>query len=836
MVQSSKAANTDDQEWIPSPVPRKRIKRTYSSKDGGHELRQTECKDEACASSPLQEASIKMPEPQDSFLRRQRQAFLGFTGSKPANRDKLCASGLKPQYSKSSHITQRLPRESFCQHARYVEPEHWKLINGLYNGLDTLLRATEKGRAGDGLGARSLFSSCLRKVPDYIAEEQLWSAAEDPDSDIDVASSVYSDLEALGSSSAGGWTPLREVVRAHGTSILGNALKDGFLNPSLARGLIVICLHYHAYDEAQHFVECIISSMKPFPKSQSTPKRLFARECSVELSTLKYFVTASGRFHFLYQQLATLFSNGILPFGWISSPGMVDCWNGVIWSITQEDGHASAAAALLRIIISMAYGGVCPTLAARVHEIRLLGCGTSSALICETAQTIRSTPQTSPLGSGPEANEIGKAPFSVISNILTVLCAVGLLGCSTSRGSMSLRTLNLTVIQDLAVTAHQALAVKGYHANLGQRTESYAEQTCLPFLAAKLVEETACKSGERLACGRFVPLRIITRLGCSEVLHSIAASFICAVAHCCERAASAESFDYIQSIVKQLSNISAAEAYETAIRTLCGRIAVAAAFEYSEQTNQPKHLDWALDLEQIISGTNVETSYRTPAKTAARRSQKPKSGYRWEEGICEWVAKTPATLWPQTGSVNQPETSSSDDESDSNSSTPSTSPSKQGLLDLLQMSPWSIGEKAEAAPVLSKPNDLKKHSRSMFPRPIGKTRHVDKISETTDELQPVYHDSVSQTMATHDTEDELSTPDSSQEMPKNHRPTLRELTNIGPGMERKRIATWKQSAETRKRKAVCLPTKQKMQRSKAGSSKVDVSFEDSEDELSILAC
>ena len=109
--------------------------------------------------------------------------------------------------------------------------------------------------------------------------------------------------------------------------------------------------------------------------------------------------------------------------------------------------------------------------------------------------------------------------------------------------------------------------------------------------------------------------------------------------------------------------------------------------------------------------------------------------------------------------------------------------------------------------------------------------------DTADELQALYHESImSQKIATDDTEDELSTPNSSQELQRTGRPRLRELTNIGPSMERKRVGRWKQSGETSKRRALCLSMKPKMQQSVAGPPKVDEGFEESEDELSTLAC
>lgn len=835
--QASKIAKTNDQEWVPSPVPPKKIKRTYSSKDGGHEVRRSRCKNQAPEPSPLHETIIQMPDPQNSFIHRQRQAFLRITG--PENADELSVTGSRAQCSKNSRNAQGPSREIFCRHAKFVEPEHWKLINGLYNGLDTLLRATEKSGSGADLGARSLFSACLRKVPSYIAEEQLLSKTEDPESDIDMASHVYSDLEALNSSPSVGWKPLREVVRAHGIFMLGDAFKEGLLSPSLARGLIVTCLHYRAYDEAQHLVECIINSMKPLRKSQTIPKRPFARDCSVELSTLKFFVTASGRFHFLYRQLARMFTNGTLPLEWISSPGMVDCWNGVIWSTTQEDEHTRAAVGLLQTIVFMDYGGLCPERDDRVHDVRLLARGASRTSVCEIANSITPVSRTPQLSSDSESNELGKAPSSVISNVLTVLCAVGLLGPSTPTGSISPRVLNLTVMQDLALAAHRALAVKEYHAHSGRKTKPCADHIGLLFLATKLIEETVYMSGELLTRSRSVSVDIITRLGCSGSLPSGAASFLCAVARCCERATFAGAFDYLQSIVQQLQSVSTSETYASATRTLYSQIAMATAFEYSEETNQLKHLNWALDLEQIIAGTNVETIHRTPGKTPARKSLESKSGYRWEEGICEWVAKTPATLWSTPECVDRSSSFSSDSESDSSATIPSILPSKQRVSLLLPISPGSAGNKDIKPDTDSKtskgPSHLTKYLQYRFQKPIGKICHVDNIAEIDDELSTIYRDSFPPHMGV-DTEDELSTPNSSQEMPKTSRPKLRELTNIGASIGRKRAARWKQNGETRKRRALCHSTKLQMQRPNAGPLKVNESFkESSEDELSMLA-
>ena len=831
VFQSSRTAKADDQESVASPVPRKRIKRTYSSRDSGHITRAAKMRSNACEPSLLHRVIIQVPDTQDPSMDRQRQTFLRIMGSTPTDGEEISGSGVRAPCPGSSYNPLGPLRESFSQHARRVEPEHWKLINGLYNGLDALLRATEKSKVGTERGTRSLFSTCLRMVPEFIAKEQLQSIAEDPESSVDVASLTYGELEALGTSPTAGWKPLREVVRAHGVSMLGDAIQEGVINASIARGLITICLHYHAYDEAQHLVECIISSMKPLRKLQSI-KRLFTREYSDELSTLKCFVTASGRFHVLYQQLAISLSRGTLPIEIISSPSMIDCWNGVIWSITQDDEHARAAIELLQTIIQMTYARLYTAYDAPIHELRMLAHGAPGASIRKTTSMIKFTSLESRPGDSLQADKIIKAASTVISNVLTVLCAVGILGRSTSRDSAPPKTSHLAVMQDLALATHQAIAIAGYDADSAQNIKSCAEFIGLLLLAAKLAKGEVRSVDETFAQHRSVPVDVIAQLGCDETLLSSAASFLCAVARCCERATSVGSFEHLQSIIQQLQDILTSENSTLETRIFCKKIAVAAAFEYSEETNHPKHLHWALDLEQTVTGTGLESIYRTPGKTPARKPHTSKSAYRWEEGICEWVAKTPASLWSKPGFVNDSSTLSSDSESDVDCTASSTSLSQQGLLDLLEASPWSTKH-----PLNTDHGTRKRHCHLMngidcaFQKRIGNTSHVKATVESGDELPTIYRDSLALNSGSEDTEDELSTPSSSQGMPRPYRPKLRELTNIGARMEGERAARWKPSgAETRKRRALCP---------RAGSKPlrpIDDSFEESEDELSRFTC
>ena len=837
VAQSSKIVKVADQEWIPSPVARKRIKRTYHSKGGRHAAKQSRRESEGNEPPLRDEAIIQMPDARDCSVHYETQAFPCVTGSVAGGKNAPSAPGMSERCPKSWHSVHGPAQVSFSQHAKFVKPSHWKLINGLYNGLDTLLRATKDGKTGPESGARTLFSTCLRKIPQHITEEQLLSTAEDPETDKDVASAVYSDLEALACSPTSGWKPLRVVVRAHGVSILGNAFREGLLSPSIGHGLITICLHYRAFDEAQHLVECIISSMKPLRRSQLTDQRLFARECSVELSTLQYFVTASGRFRFLYQQLATILDRGLLPLEWISTPGMVGCWNGVIRSITQEDEHSRAATILLQTVISMTYNERNSILNDRIHQTRLQVHGISNVYDPNSPQSIKSIPSQSLLSSQPQALAPGKALSGVISDVLTVLCAVSLLRRSTSPASNPSRTLNLIVVQDIGLRAHQILTIRQLDADPSPNAITCMEHLYLPFLAAVLAEDVVAQSEATAFSRGSSPLDAMAQLDCSKTVASSAASFVCAVAHCCQRATSTDLFDYMQGIIQPLADISTSPNVEKATRILCGRIAVAAAFEYSEETNHPKHLDWALDLEQTTTGTTVDTTYRTPNKTPARRPLTSKSGYRWEEGICEWVAKTPATFWSKPKTIYCASALLSDNEPDGNCPPPTVCQSKQSLLSLLHTSPCSSGKVPGTGRVSgSGRGHVSDGSYFKSPQAIGSSSQVDQLTKPFNETCMVYKDRNPLMTADDETEDELSTPNASQEPSQTSRPQLREVTNGRASMARKRAAACKQSIMTCKRRALCLDMKSKVQWSTAGPLEVDESEDDeSEDELSSLA-
>jgi hypothetical protein len=121
------------------------------------------------------------------------------------------------------------------------------LYEGLYNAVESLMRATSPDLTEERSQTRTLLSTCLRSVPNYIKFEAAWVAAETGQGDrpsavhpLDISSEVYSDLEALGTSDRG-WKHLKTVVRAQGIQLISDAIMEHLVETKFANGKSASC-------------------------------------------------------------------------------------------------------------------------------------------------------------------------------------------------------------------------------------------------------------------------------------------------------------------------------------------------------------------------------------------------------------------------------------------------------------------------------------------------------------------------------------------------------------------------------------------------------------------
>ncbi|KAL8682336.1 MAG: hypothetical protein Q9186_001612 [Xanthomendoza sp. 1 TL-2023] len=632
------AVDIADEDWAPNPRPRKKLKRTYSSKSLTCQHTSPSIQPSECQEHNQPSAEITIP---DNFFQSNIQPGVELKAAGLSQnidlgqRDHICAS--KAQSRRSGEHPRFLWPNPSRSNYNIKLPFQRRLTDGIAKGLEALLKTTGKQKASRERGARGLFATCLRKVPDFIAQEELWSRTEDPESDVDISFTIYSDLESLSTSQDGGWMPLRQIVRAHGISMVGSAICDGIIEAQVARGIVATCCRVGAYDEAQQILQCLSQTLAP---SQKTSK--VALEAAPIFQALDEFVTATGRHSVRYRLLISLIGSGRLPLEWIGRPDMIDTWNRVVQSITQHDDDAGPAAALLRLVTHMTYGVCGPCPATLIQGIRLQRHGLAqkaNGYIVGLGYETRWPRGSRDAAAIPSERDMySEKASTTISSLMTVLCAIGLLRSAGEASNPRRFCLSdMAALQDIATDAQQVSEL------VSNRVLSIqCERMMNPLLAAGLVQATLCRSHEDFAATVPALFERLSNLHKVESITDEGGSFLCAVAECCARATGDEVFDHTQKVVQHIRQIAETLKPLSGSHELCNRIGLAAALEYAETTKHPKHLHWALDVEQAITGAHLESTRRTPAKTPLRGQTQSRNGYRWEAGICEWVAKTPA--------------------------------------------------------------------------------------------------------------------------------------------------------------------------------------------------
>ncbi|KAL8757450.1 MAG: hypothetical protein Q9184_004200 [Pyrenodesmia sp. 2 TL-2023] len=804
----SDTANVANEEWAPNPRPSKKIRRTYSSRNLSSQYRNDPL--QRTASDPPSNGQAEIAIPSDFFRATAQVDGQADTGAAWQDLDghqsaEGCQSrpGIQRSEENSGRPSQTRTR---CLYSCTVSFER-KLTGGIYKGVDALLKATERQGTSRN-GPRSLFASCLRKVPGYITQEEQWNEAEDPESNSDVSSAVYNDLESLSTSQQNGWDPLRQIVRCHGITMVGSAVSEGLIEGNSFRGLVSLCLRLRAYDEAQHLLGCMIMSLEPLQKY------------SVIRSTLKVleeFVHATGRHSFQYRILADLLASGGLPLDWISRPDTVDTWNKVVQSISQHDEHAGPAADLLRLTIILSYGTTHHEPARFVHAVRLRKSGLleKANVDLEDLGYQIDWPRGSRTAALSGEHDCFKGKISAtISSLMTVLCAIGLLrSASTISGSSEHYVAFMSSLRGIAIDAQQILELASERI-VPVRSESVA----VPLLAAGIVQATLSRNHPDFAGSIFGLFDKLMALDLDESVTEGCSSFLCAVAECCARGTCEETFDHIQKVVQHVLHIAKSLKPVTTSYGLCNRIGVAAALEYAGSTHHPKHLHWALEVEQTVTGAHLDSARRTPAKTPARGQTHTQNGYRWEAGICEWVAKTPAVAFREPR-----------------------------MLEQQALPTFSTDRPSRCVFQRSKAGGLRSSTSSSGPRPGSKSHDFSGISarrssrcsrsqkligaKMADERR------ASQMFFSHvnigSEGDELSTPESSQEA-QGQEGGLQAVTNLAARINQGPPVR-KQSSETKKRRGTSC-TSPRLEQVHPAEDRIpvhDIAL-DSEDELSFM--
>ena len=660
-------------DWTTDAKPRKRLRRTYSAKSN------TEI--------PFPKPSEKQRAPKESSAEAILRVIQHQKGEKPFVELRDIHGGLALERLSDEEpeiipfaspelldwqveCSQRTPlRGAFTNLVKILYPDNWRTLDGLHDALATILKATadtkssarcrctnqdqrpsarcwrsaldrqrrlqmeDFGQTSEGAKLkappnpsshcpRSLFATCLRKVPYHMIEEQRMLLEADPDNDTDVSSAIYDELEQMTTSDTGGWRPLKEILRAHSIAILATVIKERLIDSPMARALMVVCLEYGAYDEAATIVESMITIMEPLSKPESAHSLLFAYCTSVTLQAMHSMSIKVDDFKFCFAHLARLFESDMIPLEWISTRDMVDIWNRALISATQGTSDAAEAGNLLRTAFGKGYGKNAVFCSESIHSLRSRERCKRRATDCPK-QKENASAKGSASRSGSQSedeedlrNDIAK----VLSSLLTVLSALSILGLSKA-----------PILLEVGFEAKQASEINDIGLTVGSLSATSFDHLLMCSMAPALA----------------IPNMDFRLLPVLSSLPLTADSFISNLAEYCGRltlgsSEANDSFNFLEDIIDRFNSRIARTIKTEALQLVYNRVCVLAAYALANRSGRPRHLERALYLERKLHGQSEEQTFKASGRTPKQCRKSSANGFRWEEGICEWVAQTPA--------------------------------------------------------------------------------------------------------------------------------------------------------------------------------------------------
>lgn len=507
-----------------------------------------------------------------------------------------------------------------------------KLIEGLLDAYAKLLQATHLGEEKSRKGARSLLGACLQKIPAYIELEEyfaeLGKEKAEEDEDRDISDEIYTYLEQTFETHTGqGWRHFKRVVRAHGTSLLCDAFADEILEVDALHAVVDLCLKASAWDEAERFLWTFLPRLKPISTPANLSAILFHLDISVFMHLARVLTERTGRHGFMYDLLEHLVSQEILPLEWFATDCMRPIWNRLVRTLTEGDprtfGHA------FRFLeTTLCYGIGLP-------DESIFQDGEVDVVWKQIKPSVR--------------QELRDALDTTFSTLLTILASVTLASQNRVEDTEGKAMEGTTWILDCIVIG--LLRRKDARSDLDllntttENMHMFAQRALWAMVASTLVHLEGCSLPTTMvsldAAAMIRTFGWVTyHYSCHDIdipaLFATLPGFISSIARCTGKAWRDDGFDQLQRLVTALLSIRGLRLPHK-LWTL-KRLALETCLEFAQNTNNSEHFSYAREIEKLMSSKGKVVLQHSPLKNDTPSTT---GGFRWEEGIGEWVVCTP---------------------------------------------------------------------------------------------------------------------------------------------------------------------------------------------------
>ncbi|KAJ6004936.1 hypothetical protein N7540_012735 [Penicillium herquei] len=719
---SGSDADEDDPVWIPGKKPaQRRVRHRYS---GREESRTGKKRARVLVHSP--EARRVLPgaiEVATPLITGRRWEIPSSARSQPPVKQNRSAQNQEQQAFRDRYSLHKSPWQELLDQSGdigFADIAH-NLDRILQNFLSNtrLFRSENKpASVKPRVGARSLLSMVLRRLPKFIEKEQEEQDELDRDAHEDMCDAYFTELEAFYASHGRGWMPLREAVRAQGMHLVSTMIENKWLTDPIACALIEKC-RYSEFDALESLLSTLLSvrSTHPFPQalkpspdnsSLGEPLRLLHRYASHDPSHRSY------GFH----ELAKLLSRGVLHPEWMATKPWTHWMTRAMISFSRGDGDSTAALILIETVLVSA----CDILFADTSERP----GQKRVTKHHDGRSIRNSSAVHTKSAGIERRcplPVKDALSNQVTSLLAALCGMHI---SRSREFDNIEDSGGTQAGHII---NRVLSAVKKEMNAGPLSDAFVlsshhllRRGCI-LLAGSLLQcndtVLAGHTGPVVKSSARVEEYSNLLASRSDLIKELAV-FVRQSFRCFGSTSSGEENTLMASetrrIVSRLPYLTEA----SGLGIFLSRVAVEAAMEFAEATGEPDDHLWAVEIQETAMTLREQRETSSGSASEADIPNKPSGLYRWEDSIGEWVARTPAVK-PTNATIGRKRrvselspqlpcipcsTDSSCLESDSFGKSPSSvtsSPSSVGTernLEVVDTSPTRPAKRRRTAPMV----------------------------------------------------------------------------------------------------------------------------------------
>ncbi|KAK2758903.1 hypothetical protein CKAH01_16775 [Colletotrichum kahawae] len=570
----------------------RRPQRTYSRK-ASPTLRTGGAATQSSSKASIRAASCSRQDPQSSvpnvptpILRKVRYHELGETLPATSIREEAATTSVASRFVGKGRLDSSLSQmerlRQGCSLSKY------QLYEGILHDLDVLLRATPTVKPL--VHKKSLLAMSMRKVPSRAAEIDAWEKLETetdgPVSSIKKVSYsllVYDELETLGGEGHG-WAPLGLLLRAHAIFLLRGAIDDGTLDEKFIRILIHHCKKVGCYQESGDIMEAFLE--RRFTKARRDGDTYDTNGQGDGLMVVSDLAINASIMPCLLESTSLLLSHGHLHGSTLSTKALGSLWTASASSMLDEQTNPSA--------------------------IRFASVGLGTLSFCAFGR------QRGRKASGSSTRE-GAAELT-LTGMLGALSAMAMI----SRRFGTAKPVDETT-RRVSYVIQEALAFVTSKGGGGDVLYPLLLTSYLASDSTTTAWNTAKSSLKNIWAAEYQSYQFNDQTDKQHSrFHDMTIALTCSVAHCCGKATTGPSSSrYFAAICKLIDELHIPQ-----LATLSSD----GAFPLAQKTDDLRDLVFA----EALMGASSKQDVIPESLGAAF------AGFRWEEGISEWIALSPA--------------------------------------------------------------------------------------------------------------------------------------------------------------------------------------------------